>query len=184
MTDRVVLAPTQEKNREMVAERHPDGKLNLYRGPIQETACNAWLDDLEARHLRDLLCDWFGLPEGDFFQTRRQGGELRFFDTLSKALADAEDPEVWKVSFTVKEERVRLVRDDRGLLVYQSIMDELARIVGAEKAASLAATLRISGRDPGKGKPPVACSVCGVSTPDDRPDESWDPLCGVCFEKE
>jgi hypothetical protein len=54
-------------------------------------------------------------------QTRRQGGEIRRFATLAEALADAEDPLVWKISFWLEtRERVRLVRE-RDRWVYEGL---------------------------------------------------------------
>ena len=45
------------------------------------------------------------------FQTRRANGEIRSFATFAAALADGDDPAVWKISFPIHTgERVRLVR--------------------------------------------------------------------------
>lgn len=81
------------------------------------------------------------------FQTRRHSGELRYFDSLAKAFDDADDPEVWKISFSVGKERVRLVRRNYGqqsgeIWVFESVMDELAWYIGEEKAAKLIDTLK------------------------------------------
>lgn len=48
------------------------------------------------------------------FQTRRDSGELRYFNTFEEALKDADvDREVWKISFGLPTgERVRLVKRD------------------------------------------------------------------------
>ena len=44
-------------------------------------------------------------------QTRRNDGELRYFESLDDAMEDAKNEEVWKISFDLHNgERVRLVR--------------------------------------------------------------------------
>ena len=44
-------------------------------------------------------------------QTRNEAGELKFFQTLREARDEAmRDKTVWKISFSLGEERVRLVR--------------------------------------------------------------------------
>ena len=57
-------------------------------------------------------------------QTRSQTGEIRFYNTLESALADAQtDVKVWKVSFNAEDgTRIRLVRTIEGW-TYESVMD-------------------------------------------------------------
>jgi len=45
-------------------------------------------------------------------QTRSQTGDIRFYNTLESALADAQkDTKVWKVSFNAEDgSRIRLIR--------------------------------------------------------------------------
>lgn len=52
------------------------------------------------------------------FQTRDLDGQVYFWDTLKEAMAsaDADDSTVWKVSFSIGHERVRLVRDVDSLI--------------------------------------------------------------------
>lgn len=58
-------------------------------------------------------------------QTRSDEGELRYFDTIAEAMAYAEsEPLVWKVSFAVGDERVRLVRNGHGQFVYEPLLAE------------------------------------------------------------
>jgi hypothetical protein len=46
-------------------------------------------------------------------QTRSDGGELKYFDSLKEAFEYAEKHhDVWKISFNFGNERVRLVRDE------------------------------------------------------------------------
>ena len=61
------------------------------------------------------------------FQTRRDNGELRFFNTLADAMQDAKDENVWKVSFHIDEtnEQVRLVLNSSiGAFCYAPIILE------------------------------------------------------------
>ena len=45
------------------------------------------------------------------YQTRNVAGSLRFFETFKDAMIHAEiDESVWKVSFSIHGERIRLVR--------------------------------------------------------------------------
>lgn len=45
------------------------------------------------------------------FQTRRESGEIRHFPTLKQAVEDADDRNVWKLSFSLSTgERVRLIK--------------------------------------------------------------------------
>jgi len=58
-------------------------------------------------------------------QTRSQTGEIKFYNSLTSALADAkEDKKVWKVSFNAEDgERIRLIRTIEGW-VYENVMSE------------------------------------------------------------
>jgi len=57
-------------------------------------------------------------------QTRDESGELKFFKTIKEAFAYAtQNKEVWKISFSIGEERVRLVRTHVGF-VYEPLIQE------------------------------------------------------------
>lgn len=57
MAERVVLAP--ESKYPCYAERDDKG-VTLLRGIVGNFV---FLSDDEARHLRDLLCEWYGSPQ-------------------------------------------------------------------------------------------------------------------------
>lgn len=57
------------------------------------------------------------------FQTRSETHGLRSFETLSDALTAAkEDESIWKISFTVGKEMVRLLRTTGDEWVYEPIL--------------------------------------------------------------
>lgn len=58
-------------------------------------------------------------------QTRNHDGQLRYFASVHDALEHAiQDPDVWKVSFSLPNgERVRLVREMDGWM-YETIMGD------------------------------------------------------------
>ena len=57
-------------------------------------------------------------------QTRNKAGKLRYFSTVKEALAFAQkDLTVWKISFPLDDERVRLIRDGDSFILSQ--MDKL-----------------------------------------------------------
>ena len=56
--------------------------------------------------------------------TRRESGELQFFNTLEEALSDAKDKSVWKISFSFGESRVRLIRGDDSPRFYLEMMPD------------------------------------------------------------
>jgi hypothetical protein len=59
------------------------------------------------------------------FQTRNDDGELLTFPTLAGALNHAQyDRTVWKISFPIGDERVRLIRKGVGLVLRQ-LSDEV-----------------------------------------------------------
>lgn len=68
MSDRVVLAPEQTAVRTIEAVKEP-GTWAGFRTEIRWSdgsgiVCTShYFSPAEARHLRDLLCEWFGLPE-------------------------------------------------------------------------------------------------------------------------
>lgn len=84
-------------------------------------------------------CDWCGMTENrprpfpeTTYQTRRWDGEIRQFKTFTEAMKDAEDPEVWKVSFTLPNgERFRMVRQmGQTTFKYSNLMEEVATMMG------------------------------------------------------
>lgn len=62
--------------------------------------------------------------EGDV-QVRLDNSQLVYFDNVLDAIKFALNNNGWKVSFTYKDERVRLVRNDDGEFVYESIEEML-----------------------------------------------------------
>ena len=64
----------------------------------------------------------FEMPQN--FQTRSEEHGTRYFDTLEEAYEESfTDKTVWKISFRVGNEPVRLVRDSRidGEFVYEPL---------------------------------------------------------------
>lgn len=55
-------------------------------------------------------------------QTRSEENGLRQFDTIKEAFDHSlEDPTVWKISFTYRQERVRLISNGDGSWIYEPI---------------------------------------------------------------
>ena len=55
------------------------------------------------------------------FQTRSEVNGMRYFDSLDAAMkAAAKDSTIWKISFTVGKESVRLVKQD-GQWIYEPL---------------------------------------------------------------
>ena len=63
------------------------------------------------------------------FQTRDEFGALLEFSTFKEALQAAKsNPDIWKISFAVGDERIRLTRDINGHFVLDQMEDAIARI--------------------------------------------------------
>lgn len=68
-------------------------------------------------------------------QTRNEGGEIKYFSTLTEAKQHAEeDPTVWKISFSLPTgERVRLVKRNGAEIdfwVYEPLMPIVMEAIG------------------------------------------------------
>jgi hypothetical protein len=63
------------------------------------------------------------MPEGDI-QLRSELNGLRYVKTLKEALSLAkQDKSIWKISFSLGEERVRLIRDSVDGWVLTNILE-------------------------------------------------------------
>lgn len=68
------------------------------------------------------------IPWNPKIQTRDINGALAYFDYLHEALTAAHnDGGIWKISFDLRTERVRLTRAGRDVWVLEQLMDEVRK---------------------------------------------------------
>lgn len=97
-----------------IAEAWVQGQLDSHEQKYASEVCNR--TDLAAAEIR--------LANACIFQTRRHNGEIREFKSLKEAMKDAEDLQVWKISFNIpfSDQRIRLVREGDSDFIFQPVL--------------------------------------------------------------